>query len=307
MKYLFILLSLLLIACGSDTGGTPPNENPPTEQPEQPGSPDEPSDPQNPGQPQEPAEPGEPTVDQLEQTDAAQLALLFRRSTEFLTGVFTNPAALADFPSVEGPTTQGITRSQEGCLAVTGDTTDFDGDERPVNLNVVFNCVEDGFVLRGTVVVQDADDDDFASGYTVTISDYELTFDEGDGQESTFIDLSFTLDSESYEADYTFDMRLTTATSSSAYLFDELYSYTPDSAAFPFASGTLTFGGAVTLVNGKTFQLGASSDGLHFGDNCAFGVDAGSITFEQASDEVLISYAACFDPNVFFNGVPLGS
>ena len=211
-----------------------------------------------------------------------------------------------------GLQTSGLSVQQEDCTTLTGNETDADNDGIPVDLTLTADCdqtFEGGrFIFRGSVRIQDKDDTNPTSGYSLVYRDYELTV-SADGQTATIkLDMNFdlTIGSGVYQADYDYDISVESPEGSGRIVFDYTVTYTPDNAADPFEAGTFTFDGSLQYSSeGESYSMTTSSTGLHYSATCG-DFDSGSAQYaDSAGNTVTLTYNSCGNVTATYNGSPL--
>lgn len=234
--------------------------------------------------------------------------------TPFLGPGGFSPFALASSSHLGGalPKSLGLAPLQQDCSSLSGDLTDADGDGIPVNLTEVANCVISiegtRIIFKGSLQVQDKDDSNPLSGYSVTFNGYEFTVTAEGETASIKMDLNFdlTISGGVYRADYDYDISVTSPEGSGRIAFDYTITYTPDDTATPFAAGTFVFSGALDFSNdGESYSMTSSSTGLHYSETCG-DFDSGSALYKDgAGNTVTITYNSCNSVTVTYNGSPL--
>lgn len=281
------LLIIVLSACGGDGSSNPPG--------------------------------GETPNDELTQEEAVEFSSLAVASNSFILAPFFSsngfsPLATANLALRDAvlPAAGRLSPQQEECTTVTGSETDADNDGIPVNLTLIADCditYEGGrIIFKGSIRVQDKDDSNPASGYSVVYDNYELTVTSEGETASIKIDMNFdlTISGSVYRADYDFDLSVSSPEGSGRIAFDYVISYTPDNAADPFAAGTFVFDGSLQYSgDGENYSMRTSSAGLHYSATCG-DFDSGSSRYQDnAGNTVAVTYNSCGNVTVTYNGSPL--
>jgi len=183
-----------------------------------------------------------------------------------------------------------------------GDLSDADDDGIAKNATYTIECTKSGFMgvteakREGTLTMQDADDNDPASGYKST---GRITY-------------NYTMVGQTYSATREFS-RKWTGNAASGYGFHHTHSwtwsaagqsykvehdrqgnYTPDSADDPFAAGDLSEQGTIKhTINGGDLVEVSERANLHLNNACTPPADSGSITFTYNGTSKTFTFDGC--------------
>jgi hypothetical protein len=205
-----------------------------------------------------------------------------------------------------------LSTEADECITFTGDFTDADLDEIPVDATFTFDCAynEEGsnFTVTGSAHFQDANDEDALSGYAVEFVDFTVS-ETKDGETNTLeLDQTFVLGIDDNQSLYVIenDLDLNATTSEGSFTYSELATlgYAPDDVTDPFAAGSFAFNSVTTWQSGEdVYQLTGVSPALHYSATCESGFDAGTVGFEDNfSNSLIITYHACNNVTVLYNG-----
>jgi hypothetical protein len=205
--------------------------------------------------------------------------------------------------------------TEDECITFTGDFTDADADEIPVDATFTFDCAysEEGsdFTVTGRAHFQDANDADALSGYTTEFKDFTMG-ETKDGQKSTLeLDQKFVLTIKNNENLYIIenDLVLTATTPKEKLSYSELATldYRPDAIADPFVAGTFALNNVTVWQSGEdVYKLTGVAPALHYSSSCESSFDDGSVSYkDNLGNSLELIFNACNNVTVIYNGTPL--
>ncbi len=188
---------------------------------------------------------------------------------------------------------------------VSGDATDADGDGVAVSATYNIQCTK-GFAnlpffddvvtveRSGTLVMQDADDGDPASGYRAS-GDFTYSYLDGTFSASHSYDRSWTRTASGYDYDHT--NRWSWEAGGVSYAIEHTHggSYTPDDTDHPFDAGWIQENATVTqYLNEEAVQSVTEEVNLHLNAACDPAADDGTVTFSWSADGLEYTKTATF-------------
>jgi len=191
---------------------------------------------------------------------------------------------------------------------VSGDATDADADGVAVNATYDIQCAKSFTSLpifddvvtvkrTGTLVMQDADDGDPASGYRTT-GDFTYSYLNGTFSAHHSYDRSWSRTASGYDYEHT--NRWSWEAGGVSYAIEHTHggSYTPDSADDPFAAGLLNETGSVKQYVNDALQLSVdeATSNLHVNESCSPAADDGTVTFswsDGTSYSKTVTFTGC--------------
>lgn len=210
---------------------------------------------------------------------------------------------------------RALSTQEDECITFTGDFTDADLDEIPVDATFTFDCAygEEGsdFTVTGSASFQDANDNDALSGYAIEFVDFTMSETKG-GQTNTLeLDQTFVLGIDEDKSLYVIenDLLLNTTTAEGSFTYSELATlgYAPDDVTDPFTAGTFALNSVTTWQSGDdVYQLTGVSPALHYSATCESGFDAGAVAYKDNVGNALeLVFHACNNVTIIYNGSPL--
>jgi hypothetical protein len=176
-----------------------------------------------------------------------------------------------------------------GCVKYTGDTKDLDGDGIGKNFTATYNCsyqsVSGMASVAGSVIVQDANDEDAKSGFARSVNNIRFVIQSSNKTYSINESLNFTssVDYSNYNGSVNSTITIdgTTSTTTSS------LRYNPFEPKVPFDKGELQVDGKSLLVDktGASESLLLKSNGLSITNQCGDSgyIQNGSISYTRAS------------------------
>jgi hypothetical protein len=205
-----------------------------------------------------------------------------------------------------------LSTEEDECITFTGDFTDADLDEIPVDATFTFDCAyrEEGsdFTVSGNAHFQDANDEDAVSGYAIEFIDFTISETKNGQTNRLELNQTFVLGINDDKSLYVIenDLELNATTPAGSFTYSELATlgYAPDDVTDPFAAGTFALHSATTWQSGEDiYQLTGASSALHYSATCESGFDAGTVGFEDNfNNNLIITYNACDNVTVLYNG-----
>ena len=253
----------------------------------------------------------------LDKTAATQLASVGQSSDQMVYGMMnpTSPVTPASVVTAAlttaGLSAQPLAYCTSANYTTSGWTKDTDGDHIPDHATVQYACNTSGVTMSGLLTVQDKTG--MFTGYTVTLSNFEITMLIGGQTYTLSADMTFDLSgspSTKYTLDDSLDINVDLPNASGSLSVSGHPTYTPDSASAPFAAGTFTLDGRATFTapNGKTYSVTRTGKNLHFdkaNTTCTTDFDAGTVSYVDGQGDTLQLAYTCAAVTATYNGSAL--
>ncbi|RIH81514.1 hypothetical protein [Calidithermus roseus] len=195
---------------------------------------------------------------------------------------------------------QGGTRTSTD----VADIVDNDGDGIPVYAEVRYNnCKEGGVTANGLIGLQDKNDSDPQSGFTILI---DLTLTDGTDTVRWALGIDY-----SPGAGGTYNVRYgyLIQENSDKVAFGVNMNYTPkvDGDSDPYDAGFVDFQGRfVYKVRGEYYVLNMLGEDLEYDSRCTSSFVSGKATFQDnAGNKLVIQYTGCNSYTITYNGNPI--